>query len=386
MGKKILFILDDYPTRNTNGCVFARKLIVEMVDLGVDCTVISPRIFSPENVKKKFPYCSTDYTESGRKITVYRPWYLHLSSNRMVMKYSMNNHYQSVIRTINKEKLMPDYVYGHFIYQCGITAARVGLCKGIPAYCAVGENSNRLIKGSMPYSTGVDYCSWVDYLKYLSGIISVSEYNLELLYSGGFIEKGQRTLVAPNGIDHNNFYYIDKKEARSKLGIPQDCFIVAFTGAFSERKGFNRLCEALDSLDNVYSIFMGKGERGPTCHNVLWSGCVPNNELKTYLCSADIFVLPTDGEGCCNAIIEALACGLPVVSSDLPFNDGILNEKNSIRIDVTSVSAITYAIRRLQKSPELRKRLSVGAVNSAQNMSNKKRAKSILCFMGVEND
>lgn len=382
--KNILFILDDYPTETTNGCVFVRKLILEMLRQGVECTVIAPRIIGLQNRNDKAPYHSIDYADKNTKIDVYRPWYLHLSSSRYLMRTSMDNHLRAVWQTIRREHLQPDYVYGHFIYQCGITAARIGERMKIPSFCAVGENSKRLMADSEPYATGRRYGDWCRYLNKLSGIISVSEYNYQLICNNGFVTGEQAYLIAPNGVDNRNFHYIDRSDARKRLGLPQEKFIVAFTGAFSERKGFHRLCEALDKMDDVYSIFMGKGDSEPTCKNVLWCGSVPNNELKYYLCAADIFTLPTNGEGCCNAIIEALACGLPVVSSDLPFNDGVLTAQNSVRIDVTDIDAIRNAIEELKRNADKRRSLSQGAIISAESMSNSTRAANILNFMGIK--
>ena len=97
--------------------------------------------------------------------------------------------------------------------------------------------------------------------------------------------------------------------------------------------------------------------------------------------AADVFVLPTKGEGCCNAIIEALACGLPVISSDLAFNDDVLNEKNSIRIDVENERQIADAIRKLKEDTKQREMLVQGAVDLSKSLSITERAKRILEFM-----
>ena len=68
--------------------------------------------------------------------------------------------------------------------------------------------------------------------------------------------------------------------------------------------------------------------------------------IAEYLNCADIFVSPTLAEGCSNSIVEAMACGLPIISSDLPFNHDILDEKNSILLDPVEVNEIALAIRK----------------------------------------
>lgn len=85
-----------------------------------------------------------------------------------------------------------------------------------------------------------------------------------------------------------------------------------------------------------------------------------------YLNAADFFVLPTLAEGCCNAIIEALACGLPVISSNLPFNDDILDENNSIKINPMDIQALRESMTMLIEDELLRNRLSDGALRQAK--------------------
>lgn len=379
MSKQICFILDWYPTKTNNGCVFAKHLICAIADRGFDCVVIAPRI---KNAKtEEIPYCREDMTEKGSVIKVYTPTYFHLSSRKQTMKISMNNHYKAVMKTLKKESLHPDIVYGHFIYQCGLTAARVGEKLGTPSYCACGENSLRLIKDSEPYSTGLKYCNWKSILSSLSGVISVSGYNRSLLLENGFLDETMPIGVFPNGFNQKKFFVVYRHRARQQLNLSDEKFIVAFTGTFKESKGVRELCEALNQLDNVYSLFMGKGDIKPDCKNILFCGSVPNDELYLYLNAADVFVLPTKGEGCCNAIIEALACGLPIISSDLSYNDDILNNANSLRVNVEDVRQIADAIERLKKDSELRNDLASGAVSSARKLNIDVRAENILKFM-----
>ena len=383
MNKEICFVLDSYPTKTTNGCVFAKHLICAIADMGYRCTVISPRILGRELLQptERIPYEVTDHTAQGSRIRVFRPYYLHLSSRKQTMGLSMDNHFRSVMSVIKREKLKPDLVYGHFIYQCGLTAARVGERLGIPSYCACGENSLRLEQGSQPYATGLVHHDWSGVIRKLSGMVCVSGNNLRLLRETGFIGEDMKTGVFPNGVDENKFRILDRAACRRALGLPEDAFIVAYTGTFSANKGVDRLSRALENCENVYSLFMGQGPLEPDCDRILHKGRVPNDQVASYLNAADVFVLPTRGEGCCNAIVEALSCGLPVISSDLPFNDDILDEHNSIRIDVENVDAIRESILRLYRDPGLREKLARGAMRSAENLNIKTRAKRILEFM-----
>ena len=383
--KEICFILDWYPTKINNGCVFAKHLICAIADQGYSCTVIAPRILSKDVFKKvnSVSYKREEYTKKGSRIRIFMPFYLHMSSNKYMIKSSMNNHYNAVMKTIRKENLKPDLMYGHFIYQCGLTAARVGEKLQIPSYCACGESSLRLEKGSLPYQTGMSCGNWKSILSKLSGVVCVSGNNKSLLIDNQFIDSSVKCEIFPNAVDETKFYKMDKQTCRKELGFPQDAFIVAYTGAFSSNKGMDRLCKALETCENVYSVFMGQGMLEPEGDRILFKGRVPNDNVAKYLNAADVFVLPTRSEGCCNAIIEALSCGVPVISSDLAFNDEILNEKNSLRIDVEDVSQIRESILKLYSSPELCEKLAYGAEQSAKELNIETRARRIIEFLKI---
>ena len=92
-------------------------------------------------------------------------------------------------------------------------------------------------------------------------------------------------------------------------------------------------------------------------------------------------MLPTLAEGCCNAVIEAMACGLPIISSNLPFNWDVLDDTNSIMINPNSIEEIANAIHTLRDNPELRVKLAEGAASRATALTIENRAKAIIEFM-----
>jgi len=94
-----------------------------------------------------------------------------------------------------------------------------------------------------------------------------------------------------------------------------------------------------------------------------------------------VFVLPTLAEGCSNAIVEAMACGLPIISSDLPFNKDILDNQNSILVDPMNINKIALTIKELKENPQKRKEMSDFSIIKVKELSLGNRAYKILCFI-----
>ena len=189
--------------------------------------------------------------------------------------------------------------------------------------------------------------------------------------------------VFPNGTNLKLFHRMDKMECRRKLNLPADKFLIICVGQFTERKGQGRILAALNHLDNnnISTIFIGKGDDAFEHQSIVFKGTVENEVLPYYLNAADIFVLPTREEGCCNAIIEALACGLPIISSDKSFNYDVLNRENSVLVNPDDISEIADAIDKLYHDKELRERIAQKALETGETLSVSTRASGIIGFM-----
>ena len=145
-------------------------------------------------------------------------------------------------------------------------------------------------------------------------------------------------VVVGNGVDLAKFHRVQKGQAREQLGLPQGAPVLISVGALVERKGFHRVMECLPELrkrfpELRYLIVGGASPEGDwrarlertaaelgVSDCVRFLGALPPDELKVPLSSADIFVLATGNEGWANVFLEAMACGLPVVTTDVGGN------------------------------------------------------------------
>ena len=379
--KKICVITDRYPLKGYPVNTFLEQLVNQFADLGVECDVIVPYCPFMDKLRKKNympkPHC-IHYTKAGQAVNVYSTKFFYLfGRNRFGIDFAkiylkaFCDAAKKQVAEINKDY---DCFYAHFISPAALTAAELGRNYHKPVFFAYGESSIRIVSDRFALS-------WVrEQLASVSGVVAVSTKNKQELVNNDLIPE-EKIGVFPNAVDSSAFCVMDKTEVRGRLGIPRDDFVVAFVGHYIHRKGSRRLSAALDQLPGVKSLFIGAGEEAPDCEGILFSGRLPHSDIAAYLNAADVFVLPTLAEGCCNAIVEAMACGLPVISSDLPFNDDILNEGNSIRIDPNNVPQIVDAIRTLRDDSQLRKQKAAEALKMAEALSIKKRAENILAFM-----
>ena len=336
--------------------VFFQNLIFAMADAGVNCTVISPvPLTKYRKYISKVSKERIDITSKGNKVRVIHPRYISLSSKRIgrinTGYYSEKLFQKAAINAALKLTEPFDVVYGHFILAGGLSAIKVGRIKGIPSFLAYGECN---------YDTEVEQTFGPikeDDIKGLAGIIAVSTNNANILKSK-ILFNHIPMIIAPNSVDVSIFYKRDKSRCRNQLGLPLDKFIVGFVGGFIDRKGDKRLLEAVNSVDGVYVAFAGRGDNPPSGEKVLFCEALEHEMIPVFLNAIDVFCLPTQNEGSCNAIVEAAACCLPIISSDRPFNDDLLTNDNSIRINPDSIDEIRNAIETLYNDDSLRDLLS----------------------------
>jgi len=358
--------------------VFVRALLLELRGLGVDITVIAPEPLS-SLAKRETGFSLAPAREKRDGLPVHRPRYVALSAIGLpfglhTARWGSTSYTRAVVREVERSGKSYDLAFGHFLYPHGRAAAEIATRLGIPAVVSLGESS------FARYESAYDAEEIGQLLRRFSGVIS----NSELIKDRCVRDFGlapERARVFPNGVNEEVFAPIDKASARKRCGLPQDRPIVISVGSFIERKGPLRILEAIRSRPEIGAVFLGSGPQVPTGDQVLFQGSVKHEEVPTWLSAADVFVLPTLDEGCSNAVLEALFCGLPVVSSDLPFNHGILNEQVSVLVDPLDVGALGRAVISLTDDATRREGMSYAALGHARSFRLTDRARRILGFL-----
>jgi len=192
-------------------------------------------------------------------------------------------------------------------------------------------------------------------------LVCVSEALKEVAIGLGADEA--RVTVIGNGIDLAKFSPVARDEARRTLGLPLDAKVIVSVGGLIERKGFHRVIECLPALlgrhpDLHYLVVGGAGPAGDMsaqlrrqvaalglAERVRFLGPYPPERLKIPLSAADVFVLATSYEGWANVFLEAMACGLPVVTTRVGGNAQVVSSPKLGKIvEYGDRGALTEAI------------------------------------------
>jgi glycosyltransferase involved in cell wall biosynthesis len=188
-----------------------------------------------------------------------------------------------------------------------------------------------------------------------------------------------KLVLMPNGVDTEAFAPAPGGGAREELGIPAEATAAAFVATLDRAHHFKRLDLAIEGLAradaDVHLIVAGGGEllesfraqaaRSGVEERVHFLGAVPHAELPRVLRAADLFLLTTEPpESFGIVLIEAMACGLPVVASDYPGVRAVVDPSTGLLVPQGDANAVAEALDRLARDPA--ERDALGAAGRAK--------------------
>ncbi len=165
-----------------------------------------------------------------------------------------------------------------------------------------------------------------------------------------------KVVVIPNYVDTEVFRSID---------VPLCTDTLIFVGRIAREKNLEALFEAVRPLDVKLRI-IGEGRLRPLLQEkysdlgdkLVWEGGVPNSELPRHINEAKAFILPSFYEGHPKALIEAMACAIPVIGCDSPGIREIIQDGCNGLLCSTDSNSLRNAIIRVLKDEEMAKSIS----------------------------
>ena len=223
-----------------------------------------------------------------------------------------------------------DLIDAHFGYPDGFAAAKLAGWLGVPYTVTLRGTETRHA------ADPVLRLRLAHALARAARVFSVSDSLRQVALKVGV--QPERARVVGNGVDITRFYVLDKATQRRELGLPPDAPVLVTVGGLVERKGFHRVMAAMQVLRQnfpqlQYLVVGGPSPEGDWTARlktlagelqlqdcVHFTGPVAPDDLRRYLSAADVFALSTRNEGWANVLLEAMACGLPVVTTDVGGN------------------------------------------------------------------
>jgi glycosyltransferase involved in cell wall biosynthesis len=211
-----------------------------------------------------------------------------------------------------------DAIDAHYFYPDGVAAVMLGKYFNKPVVItARGTDINLIPQYALPRKQ----LMWA--ADNAAGMITVCNALRDEMVGLGM--PGERIVPLRNGVDLQRFQPTDRQAARTKLGI--DGFTIISVGLLDPRKAHDLTIGALPLMPDAKLLIAGTGperknleaqaERLGVTGRVTFLGAVAQTDLKDYYNAADAMVLASSREGWANVLLESMACGTPVVASNV---------------------------------------------------------------------
>ncbi len=340
-----------------NHGVFVENRLRHLVGTGAArATVLAPVPFFPfrsARFGKWSGYARVAPLERRHGLNIHHPRYPAVP--RVGMEAAPFLLYQGSLRALRRltgAGLEFDAIDAHYLYPDGVAAIWLGARLGLPVVItARGSDVTQLPEHAVPRLLIRRAMARAD------GLITVSA-----ALQAGLLELGARPeqiRILRNGVDTTLFRPAERIAARASLGLRRPALLSV--GHLIERKGHHRIIEALAMLAGVDLLVIGEGgERERLCalaarcgvaDRVRFLGAQPHAALPRFYTAADALVLASSREGWANVLLEAMACGTPVVASNIAGNREVVQSRSAGLLVENTPKAIAAGVRMLLDDP-----------------------------------
>jgi glycosyltransferase involved in cell wall biosynthesis len=327
---------------------------------GIDAEVIAPVPWFPLASHRfgryaQFAQTARDETRDG--IRVHYPRYVTLPRIGMLTSpYAIARAAHATVAGLRREGFDFDLIDAHYFYPDGVAAALLARRLRKPLQItARGTDVNVLPQTALPRRMIAWAASRAD------SIVTVSEPLKQRLVALGV--EASRIHVLRNGVDCDRFRPLDRSEARKDAAVATR-FALAAVGNLVPEKGHDLVIEALGQVPEATLLIVGEGPeaaklrelaaRASVAERVRFLPVRPQAALAAIYSAADVLVLASSREGWPNVVLEAMACGTPVVATNVGSVSAIIDRpETGIVVEERSAAALAAAIRTiLARAPD----------------------------------
>jgi len=356
---RVLTFTTLYPNAaQPNHGVFVENRLRHTVALGgVEATVLAPIPYFPfksERFGHYSRYARAPREEHRNGLRVVHPRYLVIP--KIGMRMAPGLLYRSALAAfmkLKREGLEFDVIDAHYFYPDGVVAARLGQTLGLPVVIT-GRGSDLTLFPRYPSARR--QIIWA--ARHASAIITVCQALKDKCVSLGMDEK--RIRVLRNGVDLKMFSPQPRDAARQRLGF--NGFVLLSVGGLIPRKGHHLVVEALKELDDCRLVIVGGGPMRQSLlalaqklgveDRVTLLGEVPHDRMAEIYTAADLLVLASEHEGWANVLLESMACGTPVVATNVDGTSEVVTDRaGGLLVNERTPAQIAATIRAMRAAP-----------------------------------
>ncbi|MHB1937269.1 MAG: glycosyltransferase [Acidobacteriaceae bacterium] len=251
----------------------------------------------------------------------------------------------------------PDIIFSYFLYPDGYAAVKIGKVLSVPVVVmGVGSDVHSIGDRFSEMHTRT-------VLREADFVLGISEDLRQRCVAIGAPSEKTRAIVS--GCELSVFHVRDRLEARKKLHIDPASEAIVYIGRMDAKKGLRELVEAAAELrfkhPNLHVYMVGDGPDRPLIENAIQAkdaaryihalrGCT-FDEVAGWMAAADLVTLPSYMEGCPNVILEALACGRPVVATNVGGIPEIMSDECGRLVPPRDYGALAEALASILDRP-----------------------------------